>query len=1137
MIAQKLPPLQHKVSFYFEERWDQAQSDQLSIYHQFKLNANSKPQDVEPDVRDVYIQERWNFCHSPPFGQFYDTSTQQLKTSKSSVMLAVQAEHYSLVVILLSRPRPTEVPPMFLPPTPTVAPVNSIVEAQVPPAVDSNAEGKEIMITVELEGRMQTFVLRLHLLLPILSQSTLVVGPTGVKEEPELDEDVLTLEEALTHDLLLAALGFFCIKQPQEHMDHQRVGSLSLACDTLWCNACKHSISIKNISHIPTPYDHSMFPYSLPDGSVGIVCIEHQGDSKGGDMCQGFLCKQGLPVLELTFTECFTQVLALSPITGKKYRAEAGFVDAACHYNMVQHLDDVHPHIPESQWLMPLFNLDDDKENQPGSSVCKRKNKNAGNTNVQKAHQSAYFKLHSTTQEINAHMFLPHYIAYNGSTTSKQIFNLLVNEMRNVLVVLDLAQQRTLHQVQEKTPYDWTEATYLMGIIDVKGLIFEVEHLELPDIDIPAGHRRVYINEVDHTVEQGEPLEDHELLYCYLKRFGFDKKSQEKVVLELTRRTAVKDKHKKILGTANPLSSSQSVGIIDGWCSHGSQSGTGAGCAWPEFLHDSLDMRGWVDLAGIGPTSSLLDDNPDQCDFMTPEGGIRAEVKAANAEINRFLVATLAFLEDQEGIKAELSISPYVPCKVAYVNPIQSWNPSWPAAILGHEAQNSRMDESYSKVAITKLLDLNDHWNEALTRPTGWHPEPFAFYYMSILHHKFFLEVVEKFYPEGIGLPVTTLPAPTRMTQLWVSSILLALGDQLEKLLQKHPNVSESYKSSLSRNPPGPMVESNLASWRSCLEIVIYELEKYQSGISSVVPMESPNVAKSFKKKDIDYPRFHLVIIPQRGQGLLSGNDLMLAPNPNFTWEFKHYHAIWGGLDLTMDPRQVVNISQAYNLLNVLSSGKGCGLESSAQLHQYIEQLQMLESVLPVWPPSQEMLFASKKFNEIPPTPPDPKPKHFPTLIAHSHLKALFSSGKAVIAQGTFSFLIDSSNLPRDKKGFRWLKQSYVPALRHVGEWQVIVLDCWPLWVMHTSPGNYENQMVFCHQDASLSLEKMRFDDIMDPVGGTVAERHLADEELESFVIATLSSLIAIEEGILQGTSSLRLMAQVDLGVLCGSDR
>lgn len=180
----------------------------------------------------------------------------------------------------------------------------------------------------------------------------------------------------------------------------------------------------------------------------------------------------------------------------------------------------------------------------------------------------------------------------------------------------------------------------------------------------------------------------------------------------------------------------------------------------------------------------------------------------------------------------------------------------------------SRMDESDSTIAIVNLLDLNDHWKEALTRPTGWRPEPFvcgryeperdwfqvllyesvhihvpstckpllrfinhacncawfvslssrlptpiqerwlqASYYMNILRHKFFLEVVEKFYPEGVGLPVTTLPAPTRMTRQWVSSILVswgyqvyhlqgmqpASGDRLEKLLEEHPNVSGSY--------------------------------------------------------------------------------------------------------------------------------------------------------------------------------------------------------------------------------------------------------------------------------------------------------------------------------------------------------
>lgn len=58
-------------------------------------------------------------------------------------------------------------------------------------------------------------------------------------------------------------------------------------------------------------------------------------------------------------------------------------------------------------------------------------------------------------------------------------------------------------------------------------------------------------------------------------------------------------------------------------------------------------------------------------------------------------------------------------------------------------------------------------------------------------------------------------------------------------------------ESRLSGNPPAPMVESNPASWRSCLEIVINELEKRQPGISPVVPMvaDPPTLQPSSSKR------------------------------------------------------------------------------------------------------------------------------------------------------------------------------------------------------------------------------------------------------------------------------------------------
>jgi hypothetical protein len=65
-------------------------------------------------------------------------------------------------------------------------------------------------------------------------------------------------------------------------------------------------------------------------------------------------------------------------------------------------------------------------------------------------------------------------------------------------------------------------------------------------------------------------------------------------------------------------------------------------------------------------------------------------------------------------------------------------------------------------------------------------------------------------------------------------------------------------------------------------------------------------------------------------------------------------------------------------------------------------------------------------------------------------------------------------------------------------------------------------------------MEPYVFDDIMDPVGGTLAERRLADQELESFVTAALSQLVCVEEELLGASSSLRLMVRVDLSVMHG---
>jgi hypothetical protein len=106
------------------------------------------------------------------------------------------------------------------------------------------------------------------------------------------------------------------------------------------------------------------------------------------------------------------------PITSKKSCTVAPFIDAVWCYNMIQHLEELHPQYahPEklighplpaqiltsftltalkqedtnilmAQWLMPLF--EGEKENiQVGSSSHKWKTNSAGIANAKKAHTS-----------------------------------------------------------------------------------------------------------------------------------------------------------------------------------------------------------------------------------------------------------------------------------------------------------------------------------------------------------------------------------------------------------------------------------------------------------------------------------------------------------------------------------------------------------------------------------------------------------------------------------------------------------------------------------------------------------------------------------------------------------------------------
>ncbi|KAG1853974.1 hypothetical protein F4604DRAFT_1686166 [Suillus subluteus] len=80
-----------------------------------------------------------------------------------------------------------------------------------------------------------------------------------------------------------------------------------------------------------------------------------------------------------------------------------------------------------------------------------------------------------------------------------------------ILVVPDPGRKKTRSQVQQQTYTDWVltslphqEANYLLGIVDLEGLIFTATHQQSLGKEVPEGHKMVHINEVLlmwHTID------------------------------------------------------------------------------------------------------------------------------------------------------------------------------------------------------------------------------------------------------------------------------------------------------------------------------------------------------------------------------------------------------------------------------------------------------------------------------------------------------------------------------------------------------------------------------------------------------------------------------------------------------------
>jgi hypothetical protein len=139
---------------------------------------------------------------------------------------------------------------------------------------------------------------------------------------------------------------------------------------------------------------------------------------------------------------------------------------------------------------------------------------------------------------------------------------------------------------------------------------------------------------------------------------------------------------------------------------------------------------------------------------------------------------------------------------------------------------------------------------------------------------------------------------------------------------------------------------------------------------------------------------------------------------------------------------------------------------------------------------------------------------------------------------------------------FRWLRQDFVPALKHVGEWRVLIVGGRILYVVNTME-NDEGNICADLRIAGYSLEEMRYalqssssfsqrnllcksdrmqripnyiqDDILERIGGSIEQRRHADEELHAFTLTTFKALVE-KEGF--GDSSLDLICRFDISVI-----
>jgi hypothetical protein len=212
--------------------------------------------------------------------------------------------------------------------------------------------------------------------------------------------------------------------------------------------------------------------------------------------------------------------------------------------------------------------------------------------------------------------------------------------------------------------------------------------------------------------------------------------------------------------------------------------------------------------------------------------------------------------------------------------------------------------------------------------------------------------------------------------------------------------------------------------------------------------------------------------------------DLLLGDRQHAFQNLQSYGLVYGGADLMLDLRYVV--SSFYILTSDFSnfSADPYGLHERAS--EYQRSLQWISGVVNVWPPVDEVVRASHKFDVISdldflaltitntPRPVTRLLRSKSDINGQTVVKREGSDCGNAVRRGATLKAKDIKQLLSERLPYHWFVQTDIPELRIVGEVRVYVVGqqiLHELWTMPDADGMWDLRWI----DGNHTLEEMRY--------------------------------------------------------------